>query len=53
VLREKMLYRNTNHARFSTMAMMLLTFKAWNKRRKNEHSKILKIVEGEEFPKVL
>jgi len=53
VLREKMLYRNASHARLSTMAIMLLTFKAWNKRRSNEHSKILKIAEGEEFPKVL
>lgn len=52
VLREKLISAATKHSRLAAMAVILFVFKAWNKRRARERMKILKIVEGEEFPKV-
>ena len=53
VLREKLISTTKRHVRLAAMAVILLVFKTWNKRRNRERVKFLKIVEGEEFPKVL
>lgn len=53
VLREKLVSHLSGRARLHRHALLFLVFKAWNKRRSGERSKVLKIVDGEEFPKVM
>lgn len=52
VLREKLIANLSGRARLNRHAQLFLIFKAWNKRRAGERSRLLKIVEGEDFPKI-
>lgn len=53
VLREKMIAQLGGHAKITRWAQLFFLFKAWNKRRLGEKSKILKMVDGEEMPKII
>lgn len=49
-LRERLMTNMANPNKLQRGAILTLVFKAWNKRRANEKTKTLKLVEGEEFP---
>jgi hypothetical protein len=52
-LRERLLSTARTHAQLSRWAVLLLVYKAWNKRRRNEQVRTLKIIDGEEFPVIV
>lgn len=49
-LRERLLNNMAAPNKLQRGAILMLVFKAWNKRRANEKTKTLKLIEGEEFP---
>lgn len=51
-LRERLLSNLAAPHKLQRGAILMLVFKAWNKRRAGEKTKTLKLVEGEEFPKI-
>jgi len=53
VLREKFISHSGGHSHINRWAALFFTITAWNKRRNGEKSKILKIVEGADFPKAI
>ena len=53
VLRDKLIGHMSGRARLSRHALLFLMFKAWNRRRAGQKSKALRIMDGEEFPKLV
>lgn len=51
-LRERLIANMGNIHKLQRGAILHLTFKAWNKRRAGEKVRTLKLVQGEEFPKI-
>ena len=52
-LRERLLMNKVSKAKLNRFQQMFLLCKAWNKRRAGEKVGTLKIVEGEDFPKIV
>lgn len=52
VLRNKLMVSMQGHSRLAPNAKMALCIIAWNKRRAGERSKVLKLLDDAEFPKV-
>lgn len=51
-LRERLMTNMAAPNKLTRGAVLVLIFKAWNKRRAGEKTKTLKLIEGEEFPKL-
>jgi len=51
-LRERLMTNMAAPNKLQRGAILQLIFKAWNKRRAGEKTKTLKLIEGEEFPKI-
>lgn len=51
-LRERLMTNMAAPNKLTRGAVLTLIFKAWNKRRAGEKTKTLKLIEGEEFPKL-
>jgi hypothetical protein len=51
-LRERLMTNLAAPNKLQRGAVLMLVFKAWNKRRAGEKTKTLKLIEGEEFPKI-
>ena len=51
-LRERLMTNVASPNKLQRGAILQLIFKAWNKRRANEKTKTLKLIEGEEFPTI-
>ena len=51
-LRERLMTNMASPHKLTRGAILTLIFKAWNKRRAGEKTKYLKLVDGEEFPKI-
>lgn len=51
-LRERLLTNMASPNKLQRGAILTLIFKAWNKRRAGEKTKTLKLLDGEEFPKI-
>lgn len=51
-LRERLMTNMAAPNKLQRGAILMLIFKAWNKRRAGEKAKTLKLIEGEEFPKI-
>ena len=51
-LRERLMTNMAAPNKLQRGAILVLIFKAWNKRRAGEKTKTLKLIEGEEFPKL-
>lgn len=52
VLREKLSYASKSKAKLTRFAILGLTIKAWNKRRDQDHTKVLGVQQGEAFPRI-
>ncbi len=51
-LRERLMTNMAAPNKLTRGAVLMLIFKAWNKRRAGDKTKTLKLIEGEEFPKL-
>lgn len=51
-LRERLMSNMAAPNKLTRGAILMLVFKAWNKRRAGEKTKTLKLIDGEEFPKL-
>lgn len=51
-LRERLMANMAAPHKLTRGATLMLVFKAWNKRRSGEKTKTLKLIDGEEFPKL-
>jgi hypothetical protein len=52
LLREKLLQAKRSEAKLERWFILGLCIKAWNKRREGEDLRVLRVIEGEEYPKV-